>query len=236
MVFRVNDNEKIRGILRDRGIEWIGGEYTGYKSVITVRYENGHEVTRSYRRIMEGMGCICRECNREKARIGATGKIRTEEQKKNYKAAKVREKNPATGTTWKQTDEAKKKISEGKKGDKNPAWNPELTNEERKDRRNIKCPDNVRWAFEVKKRDRFECQICFINKKLASHHIEAFAQHVDKRLDVDNGICLCKTCHLSFHRTYGNKNINFDQILAHTEKRRLAILYVLFLTVLFPSR
>lgn len=51
------------------------------------------------------------------------------------------------------------------------------------------------WRLAVFTRDNFTCQQCGSNKNIQAHHIEQYALKADKRLDLDNGITLCKTCH-----------------------------------------
>lgn len=63
-----------------------------------------------------------------------------------------------------------------------------------------------KWAKQVKDRDDY---ICFACKKrggrLVSHHLFDYATHPDKRLDIDNGVCLCTKCHTSFHLWNGGQ-------------------------------
>ena len=53
------------------------------------------------------------------------------------------------------------------------------------------------WRIAVKERDKYECQVC--QKKVVG--INAQAHHLiprsfkDFRWDIDNGICLCFSCH-----------------------------------------
>lgn len=71
------------------------------------------------------------------------------------------------------------------------------------------------WALEVKKRDRFACQICSISGGyMEAHHLNGWNWSKDERYDVSNGICLCKRCHKSFHDQYGfgyNTRYQFEQ-------------------------
>ncbi|WP_373864528.1 hypothetical protein [Paenibacillus humicus] len=39
-----------------------------------------------------------------------------------------------------------------------------------------------------------------------------YAEHRDRRVDVTNGVTLCKTCHDDFHRLYGRRNNNEVQL------------------------
>lgn len=61
------------------------------------------------------------------------------------------------------------------------------------------------WRKQVFIRDNYTCQKCGIkngNGKsiyLHAHHIKGFADYPESRLDVNNGITLCKNCHLLQH-------------------------------------
>ncbi|WP_416360620.1 HNH endonuclease [Burkholderia gladioli] len=50
-------------------------------------------------------------------------------------------------------------------------------------------------------RDRFTCQHCGDARggNLHAHHILPFATHPELRVDVSNGITLCKPCHKAVH-------------------------------------
>jgi len=53
------------------------------------------------------------------------------------------------------------------------------------------------WRNKVLERDDFKCVLCDCNdiKKLHVHHIDSYEKHKDKRLDLDNGLTLCRSCH-----------------------------------------
>ncbi len=92
-------------------------------------------------------------------------------------------------------------------GEKNPNWNPNLTDEERNEKRDTQ--EHVNWRNEVFKRDDYTCQCCGKRGgKLNAHHIFSFKKYIDLRLDINNGITLCKECHKRFHKKYGNKGRN----------------------------
>lgn len=60
------------------------------------------------------------------------------------------------------------------------------------------------WRFEVFKRDNFTCQKCNDSRggNLQAHHIKPFSLHSKHRLNINNGITLCKKCHKKT-KTYG---------------------------------
>lgn len=93
-------------------------------------------------------------------------------------------------------------------------WNHNLTDD---DRRNMKDRRFVmgytQWVKDVYKKDKWTCQKCGrIGKELNAHHIENYSTNKDLRLIKSNGITLCKKCHNKFHKKYGIKNNNSNQI------------------------
>ncbi len=62
------------------------------------------------------------------------------------------------------------------------------------------------WRLAVFKRDKFTCQKCRSKKNLVAHHcMERYAQNVKRRLDVNNGVTLCRSCHAEIHPWLKNK-------------------------------
>ncbi|GIW70313.1 MAG: hypothetical protein KatS3mg101_1060 [Patescibacteria group bacterium] len=84
-------------------------------------------------------------------------------------------------------------------GKNNPNWKGGVSEENRKLR---KRKEYIEWRNAVYARDGWACKIC--KKKLqagniVAHHIKSFSNHKDKRLDVDNGVTLCRSCHALIH-------------------------------------
>lgn len=77
-------------------------------------------------------------------------------------------------------------------------------------------PEYYKWKKDVLKRDNYTCQKCGDIECLEVHHIIPFFMDENLRVDVDNGITLCRTCHRNFH-----KEVSYEQqvLLAKTEKR-----------------
>lgn len=101
-------------------------------------------------------------------------------------------------------------------GSNNPSYDHNLTNEEREERLRY-SRKIVKWRTEVIKRDKCFCQKCKAKGKvknsfLEAHHIFNFRDFKEKRLDIDNGITLCEKCHIDFHKKYGKRNNNQEQL------------------------
>lgn len=70
------------------------------------------------------------------------------------------------------------------------------------------------WRLSVFERDDFTCQKCGDNKggNLNAHHIERWATNKELRLDSNNGITLCVDCHRKFHKQFGHKQTNKENL------------------------
>ena len=85
-------------------------------------------------------------------------------------------------------------------------YKPEKTDEERTVQR--KFPGYREWREAVYARDDYTCQCCGSKGKvLNAHHLDNYADHKELRVDVANGVTLCKPCHKAFHAAYGQKTV-----------------------------
>lgn len=98
-----------------------------------------------------------------------------------------------------------------KRGKDNPLWDPNITDEERKTKRNY--PEYVEFIKKVLIRDNFTCQCCGLHnsKNMRVHHLNGYNWCKEQRTDETNGITLCETCHKNFHSKYGTKNNTKEQ-------------------------
>jgi len=73
------------------------------------------------------------------------------------------------------------------------------------------------WTYDVLSKANFICQRCYRRGgKLHAHHKNAFNLFPDQRLSIDNGACLCESCHGKFHSQYGrgdNTAVQFNEWL-----------------------
>jgi len=69
------------------------------------------------------------------------------------------------------------------------------------------------WRSSCFKRDNFTCQVCGgIGGNILAHHLNNFSDFVELRFAIDNGITLCKSCHIKFHKFYGLRNNTGEQL------------------------
>mgnify|MGYP001585907795 CR=1 FL=1 len=105
----------------------------------------------------------------------------------------------------------KGKLSPETSGNKNGNWKGGVMPLHAKIRGSI---EYHLWEESVFSKGNFKCQKCGHNQisKLVAHHILNFAQWPELRFAIDNGILLCFVCHNLFHKIYGKKNNNQEQI------------------------
>lgn len=74
-------------------------------------------------------------------------------------------------------------------------YNPKLTDEDRKRHRS----GINTWRKLVLKRDDYTCQVCGSTESLIAHHLDGYKDNSALATDVDNGVTVCKGCHIDFH-------------------------------------
>ena len=80
---------------------------------------------------------------------------------------------------------------------------------------------NSEWRKKVFERDGYSC--CITGKKggkLEVHHIFNFTDYPHLRFLLDNGITMDRDIHAEFHKLYGKKHNNLDQLLEFIKKYR----------------
>ena len=93
------------------------------------------------------------------------------------------------------------------RGKNNPNWRGGITSEETKARHTLEYRV---WQLEVYKRDKGFCRLCGVrcrNKNIVAHHLKLFSDFPELRYSVDNGITLCRSCHMNLHR---KKTFDYD--------------------------
>lgn len=138
----------------------------------------------------------------------------SEEARKNMSKAQTGRRHP---------EEVKEKIRKGNKGKRrSEETRKKLSGKNGSNYKGGITPKNVKirgsiefrlWRESVFARDNWTCQKCKIKGNyLHSHHIKNFAQYPELRFAINNGIALCKDCHMDFHNKYGRQNNNEEQI------------------------
>ena len=139
---------------------------------------------------------------------GMFGQKHTQQMKDKLSNDRIGKGNPMYGTHL--TQEEKDNLSINRMGEKNWNWKGGVALENKEIRHSS---EYSRWRKEVLKKNNNTCQKCEEqNGTLRAHHIMGFHNNPELRVIVSNGITFCKECHTEFHRMYGSKNNNQEQI------------------------
>ena len=104
----------------------------------------------------------------------------------------------------------RKEISKRIKGKCNPNWKGGITPKRDLVRNQLEFK---LWRKAVFTRDNYTCQKCGQHGwHLNAHHIKNFAEFIELRTSIKNGITFCKNCHDEFHRMFGKKGNNEKQV------------------------
>jgi 5-methylcytosine-specific restriction endonuclease McrA len=79
-----------------------------------------------------------------------------------------------------------------------------------------------KWVGYVKERDNYKCTVCGSNEEIVAHHLNSYDMFEEGRTDPENGLTLCRKCHLNFHSEYGfgsNTKQQFDEWRKRVEVR-----------------
>lgn len=77
-----------------------------------------------------------------------------------------------------------------------------------------------RWALKVISNSGKICQCCSqVGGDLEAHHLWSYESYPEKRHQIDNGMCLCKSCHTQFHQAYGYGDNTPAQITQYLKER-----------------
>lgn len=98
------------------------------------------------------------------------------------------------------TMESRRALSERYKGEGNPAWKGGVTPASQRDRQSIEYTE---WRKAVYWRDQYCCVDCGVRgcrrHPIVAHHVVPWAESIDLRFTVSNGVTLCQPCHRVRH-------------------------------------
>lgn len=106
-------------------------------------------------------------------------------------------------------DEVTKNRCLGVYGKNHPAWTGNNI-----DRRTSVAYLN--WRKTVFTKNNYTCILCEqYGGTLNIHHLDGYNWCIAKRMDINNGITLCKRCHIKFHKIYGKGKNTYDQFVEY---------------------
>jgi 5-methylcytosine-specific restriction endonuclease McrA len=127
----------------------------------------------------------------------------------------------------KRTEEQKERMRRpyfSVRKEKNVRWDKNKSEEDRniQHEKSRNYPEYKDWRLAVFRKDGYQCQRCgYIGKKINAHHIESYYYNKELRINIDNGIVLCKSCHQLFHSTYGKTGTHRYQMEEFLKNREL---------------
>lgn len=83
------------------------------------------------------------------------------------------------------------------------------------------CRKYKAWRIAVLTRDGHRCLRCWSKRNLQAHHCHAsFFDHPERRLDIRNGVTLCRECHAKLHPWMRSDATFLARELHRTEKQQ----------------
>lgn len=104
-------------------------------------------------------------------------------------------------------------CKENKSGKNSHWWNPNLTDEERKNRERTCFPGYNEWRLSVILRDKYTCRLSRQQQDLNVHHLYAWNSFPLLRYEITNGVVLNKEIHNLFHSLYGKGHNTKEQFI-----------------------
>lgn len=234
------DYDFVKNIFFENGYKLLDTEYinntTKMRAVCHIHSEEVFEIT--YADIRSGSGCPrCGQEKRTKSLRKNVEYVREVFLSKNYtplfndddytgndkKLAFVCNKHPSEiqystySTLIRSTHNCQECYIESVSGENSRLYNPNLTNEDRELLHLLrKDKDASDWRKQIYERDNYTCQICGDSSggNLNAHHLNGWSYFPEQRYDINNGICLCKECHVyGFHKTYGYNHNTIHQFM-----------------------
>lgn len=87
-----------------------------------------------------------------------------------------------------------------KEGSDNISWRGGINRINRQERDiEMQRAKYIKWREEIFKRNNWICQKCGSKENLEAHHIKEWSEYPELRYNKDNGLTLCKDCHIKIH-------------------------------------
>ena len=182
----------------------------GNKIGLSTRFQNGHKLGFTNKHHTEKTKIeIGKSRLKRKEKLGYLNSLETRE--KMCLIKKGKHISPETEFRKGRISPMKGKKNLNLTGNKNPNWKGGITPINQKIRGSL---EYKLWQDSVFNRDGNNCQKCNENRisKLMAHHIKNFAEFLELRFAIDNGITFCKDCHKKFHKRYSKKNNTKEQL------------------------
>lgn len=161
--------------------------------------------------------CQCDVCEKQKEvpfrKIEKSGKYLCKKCALSSSEFRLKIKNIRTGKKHKPETIDKMKLNKNHpgrfpSGKNHPNYNHNLTEQERyNSRHRSRLSGYINWVKSILERDNYTCQKCGSNRELCAHHINNYANFKKERLNLDNGITLCKDCHKEIHQIFGKHSL-----------------------------
>ena len=109
--------------------------------------------------------------------------------------------------------ETREKMRKSRLGEKSALWKGGKMKEYPLLIQIRKSSDYNKWRKAIFERDNYTCQKCGKRGgELEAHHIFNFADFPSLRIEISNGVTLCRKCHKDFHKRYGKNNNTKEQL------------------------
>lgn len=99
-----------------------------------------------------------------------------------------------------------------RRGAKNPKWKGSMSPKAVRNRE-ISRIEYKLWRFSVFKRDGFKCVVCGSKEYLEANHIKLWAEFLELRYSVNNGITLCRKHHQAIRGNESSWERRFDDFV-----------------------
>lgn len=76
-----------------------------------------------------------------------------------------------------------------------------------------------KWSKNIMSQFNYKCIVCGDTRRLNAHHLDGFNWAIEKRFDLENGVCMCKKCHCDFHSVYGVGSNTKEQFIEYINTR-----------------